>query len=211
MQEDAPQQIEEKMEAALLVERKGSAKAKNASESDDEGSLCGQPTTANAKRTRACAICEVKNSDKWYYCPEGLVESDHKPRPCVMCDSCGVRWRHCEWRRGRRWYERADDDLRADGIQYASSVEDSKSHSGGKSKEPKSKAANDDSPPPTSKGGRTVYPPTKPCLLCKRIEPRSQLAHCDRCSLSAHVCTSPGIWTLSQRLTLTTYSLLRYR
>lgn len=117
MQEDAPQQPEEKVAAASLIERKGSAKAKVDHGSDDEGSVVGPPTS---KRTRVCAICETKQAPKWYHCPEGLVETGNKPSPCVMCEDCGIRWRHCEslaepWRGGSG----ADPPSHAlDGIQY---------------------------------------------------------------------------------------------
>lgn len=104
IQEDAPQQPEEKAAAASRVEKKGSAKSKaSKNDSDDEGSVCGQPTSANAKRTRACAICDVKTSVKWFYCPEGLMDHEEKEKKVenkrqslVMCEDCGIRWRHCE-------------------------------------------------------------------------------------------------------------------
>ncbi|ORY92456.1 hypothetical protein BCR35DRAFT_297872 [Leucosporidium creatinivorum] len=157
IQEDAPQQPEEKAAAASRVEKKGSAKSKaSKNDSDDEGSVCGQPTTANAKRTRVCAICDVKTSVKWFYCPEGLTEHEekesNKPKPCVMCEDCGIRWRHCELGLVRR------SSTRRARLTLPSSR--------------------------TSKAGSPVAgtPPPK-----EKIEPRTHLAQCDRCSLAVHV------------------------
>lgn len=41
------------------------------------------------------------------------------------------------------------------------------------------------SPPPA----KPLYVP-KPCLLCKRLEPKSMLAQCRNCALSCHACQS---------------------
>lgn len=60
---------------------------------EEEGSICGQ---TSSKRPLACAICKGSESPKWYNCPTSLVEGDSKPSPCVMCEECGLRWRHCE-------------------------------------------------------------------------------------------------------------------
>ena len=65
-------------------------------EDDNEGSVCGEPATAAAAKSRVCAICEIKTAEIWYRCPEGLGERK-SPRGKIhmMCGPCSFRWRHC--------------------------------------------------------------------------------------------------------------------
>lgn len=96
MQEDIPQQIEEKVAAASRIERTGAAKSKG-STSDDEGSVAGAPVSAAAKRARGCAVCGTKTAKEWFRCPESLGQTSRASSDIhVMCDECGFRWRHCE-------------------------------------------------------------------------------------------------------------------
>lgn len=93
MQEDIPQQIEEKVAAASRIERTGKSKA---STSDDEGSVAGAPVSAAAKRARGCAVCGTKTAKEWFRCPESLGQTSRASSDIhVMCDECGFRWRHC--------------------------------------------------------------------------------------------------------------------
>lgn len=100
VQEDVPQQIEEKVAAASRLERKGKGSGKGKKDaketSDDEGSVCGAPATPAARRARICAVCTSRESSKWYRCPELIGTKTRSTDVHVMCEDCGVRWRHCE-------------------------------------------------------------------------------------------------------------------
>jgi hypothetical protein len=104
MQEDVPQQLEEKEAAASRVERKGSTRTRMhlpteevAHESEDETSECDEGVNAAARRARACAICAEKESDQWYRCPDALGTATKASVDVhVMCEDCSIRWRHCK-------------------------------------------------------------------------------------------------------------------
>lgn len=149
-------------------------------------------------------------------------KAEAKAKPLLMCEDCGIRWRHCELARSALVLPPSSADLSlltlADGIQYAPNADDPKAGpvlktaAAKAAAEAKAKAAvrpllsigvetiADLSPPQTSKASSPVagtppptkeksnLPPAKPCLLCKRIEPRTQLAQCDKCTLAVHVC-----------------------
>ena len=120
LQEDVPQQMEEKVAAAAQVERKGkgSGKGKAAAGSDDEGSICGPPTTAAAKRARTCAVCATKTSTRWYRCPEQIGMPTKTTDVHVMCQDCGIRWRHCAWSYSETCLTSSDALCRLVGMQY---------------------------------------------------------------------------------------------
>lgn len=108
LQEDEPQQPEEK--AAVVATRSGRKTGRKtaagraadddgrhaASDDDsDHGSVCAPARTPAQRRNRFCAVCETTESTKWWFCPDNICELEVKPNPVVMCDQCGVRWRHC--------------------------------------------------------------------------------------------------------------------
>ncbi|KAK4700557.1 hypothetical protein P7C70_g5687, partial [Phenoliferia sp. Uapishka_3] len=176
MQEDVPQQIEEKVAAAAKVERKGKgpAKGKCAVDSDDEGSICGAARTPAAKRARICAVCAVKTTPMWYRCPESIGSPTKTTDIHVMCRDCGLRWRHF----GMQYPPTTAEDLKL--------IAAGKPARKGEKVEPESKKKDSVKyraivPPVPSKP-----PPPKPCLLCKKLEPKVILAECIGCAISIH-------------------------
>ncbi|BGP15912.1 putative PHD type zinc finger protein with BAH domain-containing protein [Rhodosporidiobolus nylandii] len=193
IQEDEPTQPEEKVAAATRNAHQrptGSrrtraiAREEAAEEDDDSGSVVGQPTNPAGRRNRFCAICAETQSNKWYHCPENISELDVKPNPLVMCESCGIRWRHY----GAQYPAYGDElkpapqpkpptkkELEAIAAEEARIAEEERLRAieAAKPKEP--------TPPPP----KPVIPP-KPCLLCKRFEPKTALFQCDNCTLSVH-------------------------
>ncbi|GAA6058119.1 hypothetical protein JCM3770_005947 [Rhodotorula araucariae] len=190
LQEDEPQQPEEK--AAVVATRSGRRTGRKvdrvagggdddaratASDDDDHGSVCGAARTPAQRRNRFCAVCETTESDKWWYCPENICELEVKPSPMVMCDSCGIRWRHY----GAQYPPYGDEikPLPAERKKKDKALEEERRLAEEevavvvKPKEP--------TPPPP----KPVIPP-KPCLLCKRFEPKTALFQCDNCTISYH-------------------------
>lgn len=67
-----------------------------AGEDSDHGSIAPPARTPFQRKNRFCAICSTTETPKWYRCPNNISELDVKPTPLVMCESCGIRWRHCK-------------------------------------------------------------------------------------------------------------------
>ncbi|KAL8280660.1 hypothetical protein RQP46_006983 [Phenoliferia psychrophenolica] len=181
LQEDVPQQIEEKEAAAAQVERKGKGSGRNkaAVDSDDEGSVCGPPSTAAAKRARKCAVCATQVAPRWYRCPEQIGTPTKTTDIHVMCQDCGLRWRHF----GMQYPPTNPDDYK---LIPAAPAKISGRKSEKVEPEPKRKdsltKSRTTSPPPA----KPVDLPPTPCLLCKKLEPKSTLAQCSVCDLSIH-------------------------
>ncbi|GAA5970836.1 hypothetical protein JCM11641_004472 [Rhodosporidiobolus odoratus] len=194
LQEDEPTQPEEKVAAATRSVRRAPSQSKKRTravardeaadeEDDDNGSVCGQPTSLAQKRNRFCAICAETTSKKWYYCPDNVCELDVKPSPLVMCEDCGIRYRHY----GAQYPPYGDElkpvptpkqptkkELERIAAEEARLAEAAAAAiEAAKPKEP--------TPPPP----KPVIQP-KPCLLCKRYEPKTTRFQCDNCTLSVH-------------------------
>lgn len=243
LQEDEPTQPEEKATAVAARSKKTArrkARAAEEAESDgdnsDHGSVAPPAKTPAQRKNRFCAICSTADSPKWYRCPNNVSELDIKPNPLVMCENCGIRWRHCEralfcspqlTRDARE--SPADTSRATDGAQYPPYGDEIKPLPDRKKKS--AKTTSDDgkkavSPPFARKGCRpatstdssppppltcvlsqatpvptpapTVKEPTppppkpviipKPCLLCKRFEPKTALFQCRKCTVSYHAC-----------------------
>ncbi|GAA6007877.1 hypothetical protein JCM10207_004909 [Rhodosporidiobolus poonsookiae] len=195
-QEDEPTQPEEKVAAATRAARSSTAAASATrlrrtravareeaeEEEDDDGSVCGQSTTTTGRKNRFCAVCANPDSNKWYHCPPNISELDVKPSPLVMCEECGIRWRHY----GAQYPAYGDEikplpqpklpskkELEALAAEEERIAAEAAALEALKVKEP--------TPPPP----KPVIPP-KPCLLCKRFEPKTALFQCDNCTLSMH-------------------------
>ncbi|GAA6027490.1 hypothetical protein JCM8097_007887 [Rhodosporidiobolus ruineniae] len=175
-----------------------------ADEEDDEdnGSVCGQPSTAAGRRNRFCAICAETESRRWYFCPDNISELDVKPTPLVMCESCGIRWRHY----GAQYPPYGDElkplpqakgpskkELERIASEEARLAEEAAVEVALEPKEPT---------PPPPPPPKPVIPP-KPCLLCKRFEPKTTLFQCDNCTLAVHASCGglpEGIWPYDEWL-----------
>lgn len=103
LQEDVPaQNIEERV---VVISRSGRRASgvnyaedwfENDESSEDEGSVVGPALTATEKRNRICAVCSAKSSLTWYHCPESFGETAKAGKDHLMCNACGIRWRHCK-------------------------------------------------------------------------------------------------------------------
>ncbi|GAA5860030.1 hypothetical protein JCM1840_001847 [Sporobolomyces johnsonii] len=181
--EDELEQPEERAAATTRSNRRSTGKKATraavreeaATDDDDRGSVCGPPSTAAQKRNRFCAICEETQSTKWYHCPDNISELEVKPSPLVMCESCGIRWRHY----GAQYPPTADElkPLPASKKKQVAAEENKK-------KEVVKVVPKEPTPPPPPPPKPVI--PQKPCLLCKRYEPKRELYQCDQCTLSAH-------------------------
>lgn len=108
LQEDEPTQPEEKASAVAARSKKTARRRARAAddadpestetvdEDSDRGSVAPPARTPFQRRNRFCAICSTTETPKWYWCPNNISELEVKPNPLVMCESCGIRWRHCE-------------------------------------------------------------------------------------------------------------------
>ncbi|GAA5849428.1 hypothetical protein JCM8547_000445 [Rhodosporidiobolus lusitaniae] len=172
----------------LLLEDGGAGGGDSGDESDE--SICANPTTNAQKRMRFCAVCAADESRRWYFCPENVCELDVKPVPLVMCESCGIRWRHY----GAQYPPYGDELKPLPAVQLPSrkEVERAAAEEAREAKLAEEEAAaaasalvaakpKEPTPPPP----KPVVPP-KPCLLCKRFEPKTSLFQCDNCTLSVH-------------------------
>ncbi|GAA6062897.1 hypothetical protein JCM10212_004346, partial [Sporobolomyces blumeae] len=192
LQEDELQQPEERTAVASRSRRPTHKKATRANarvdptDSDDErGSVCDAPTNAAQRRTRFCAICEATDSNKWYHCPDNVSELEVKPVPLVMCETCGFRWRHY----GAQYPPTADDlkmvvdkpERKKRAVVAPPEDEPTSTAIRRTAREPKPKEPTPPPPPPP----KPVIP-KRPCLLCKRFEPKTALYQCDRCTLAGH-------------------------
>ncbi|GAA5923198.1 hypothetical protein JCM1841_005926 [Sporobolomyces salmonicolor] len=181
--EDELEQPEERAAATTRSNRRSAGKKATraavreeaATDDDDHGSVCGPPNTPAQKRNRFCAICEETESKKWYHCPDNISELEVKPSPLVMCESCGIRWRHY----GAQ-YPPTADELKP----FPSSKKKQVSAEDSKKKEVVKVVPKEPTPPPPPPPKPVI--PQKPCLLCKRYEPKRELYQCDQCTLSAH-------------------------
>ncbi|GAA5928195.1 uncharacterized protein JCM15063_003815 [Sporobolomyces koalae] len=204
LQEDELQQPEGRSAIATRARRPAHKKVTRANarandqeeDEDDHGSVCGQPTSMTGRRNRFCAICEGTESDKWYFCPENIVDLEVKPIPLVMCEPCGFRWRHYgaqyppatdEPRSSTDKPEKADKAEKSDKPERKKKApvmfgdEDDSVLVRRSGREPKPKE-----PTPPPKPPRKPIIPRKPCVLCKRFEPKYALYQCDRCTLAGH-------------------------
>ncbi|GJN89120.1 hypothetical protein Rhopal_002094-T1 [Rhodotorula paludigena] len=203
LQEDEPTQIEEKTAvvaaAVIATTRSGRKTGRKAardaaaavapgedgdpllmSDDEDHGSVCAPARTPAQRRNRFCAICEATESPKWWFCPDNICELEVKPNPCVMCDTCGVRWRHY----GAQ-YPPYGDELKPLPQEKKSKKDKAAEEEARKQAELEAAAALAAIREPTPPPPKPVIPP-KPCLLCKRFEPKTALFQCDNCTISYH-------------------------
>ncbi|CDR48211.1 RHTO0S16e03642g1_1 [Rhodotorula toruloides] len=191
LQEDEPQQPEEK--ATVVATRSGRQSRRRVTrdvfeeleerddEADDQASIAPPPKTPAQKRNRFCAICETTETEKWYWCPENICDLEVKPNPMVMCENCGIRWRHY----GAQ-YPPYGDELKPVPDKKKDSKKERERVAAEEAKRLAEEAAlaaasKEPTPPPP----KPVIPP-KPCLLCKRFEPKTALFQCDNCTISYH-------------------------
>ncbi|GAA5981852.1 hypothetical protein JCM10908_004638 [Rhodotorula pacifica] len=189
LQEDEPTQPEEKATAVAARSKKTArrkaraaedAEAESDGDNSDHGSVAPPAKTPAQRKNRFCGICSTTDTPKWYWCPNNISELEVKPNPLVMCETCGMRWRHY-------------------GAQYPPYGDEIKPLPDRKKK---AKAASDDgkkeasSATPVPTPAPVVKEPTppppkpviipKPCLLCKRFEPKTALFQCNKCTVSYH-------------------------
>lgn len=161
---------------------KGKAKAR--ATSDDEGSVVG-----GGGKGRECSLCDANESVRWYKCPttqldslETLELTAKSTKESVMCSECAIAWRHY-------------------GARTAAGILD-----GTQTNKRKGARHRSDTPEPTPELIRVPTPPPiapapppkpvlvpKPCVLCRRLEPKAALFQCHKCTLSAHGACY-GVW-----------------
>ncbi|GAA5870279.1 hypothetical protein JCM3774_004631 [Rhodotorula dairenensis] len=185
LQEDEPTQPEEKATAVAARSKKTArrkARAAEEAESDgdnsDHGSVAPPAKTPAQRKNRFCAICSTTDSPKWYRCPNNVSEIEVKPNPLVMCENCGIRWRHY----GAQ-YPPYGDEIKP--------LPDRKKKAAKAASEDGKKEATPVPTPAPSVKEPTPPPPKpvivpKPCLLCKRFEPKTALFQCSKCTVSYH-------------------------
>ncbi|GAA6018993.1 hypothetical protein JCM8202_000634 [Rhodotorula sphaerocarpa] len=188
LQEDEPTQPEEKASAVAARSKKTARRRARAAddadlestetvdEDSDRGSVAPPARTPFQRRNRFCAICSTTETPKWYWCPNNISELEVKPNPLVMCESCGIRWRHY----GAQYLPYGDE---------IKPLPDRKKKAKAASEEGKKEATPVPAPPPVKEP--TPPPPkpvvvAKPCLLCKRFEPKTALFQCNNCTISYH-------------------------
>ncbi|KWU46247.1 hypothetical protein RHOSPDRAFT_28511 [Rhodotorula sp. JG-1b] len=185
LQEDEPTQPEEKATAVAArskktARRKARAAAAEEAESDgensDRGSVAPPAKTPSQRKNRFCAICSTTETPKWYWCPNNISELEVKPNPLVMCENCGIRWRHY----GAQYPPYGDEikPLPDRKKKAKASSEDGKKEASLRTPAP---VVKEPTPPPP----KPVIVP-KPCLLCKRFEPKVALFQCSNCTISYH-------------------------
>lgn len=105
-QEDVPTQTVDERERVVVISRSGRRASgvnyaedwfENDESSEDEGSVVGPAVSVSEKRGRICAVCTTKSSPEWYHCPESFGETAKAGKDHLMCNDCGVRWRHCKF------------------------------------------------------------------------------------------------------------------
>ncbi|KAM0752172.1 hypothetical protein T439DRAFT_324248 [Meredithblackwellia eburnea MCA 4105] len=185
IQEDVPQQVEEKVAAATRLARKGKAKSKNSID-DDEGSVCGVPTVAAHRKARVCAVCESKSSAKWYRCPEMMGKPTSSGDIHVMCEDCGLRWRHY----GMQFPPTNPEDFKVVPPPKPTVTAASATKKPDKPEKPEKEKAESSVPKKKEATPKVLPPPPppppNPCVMCGKLDPKGTLAQCMDCKLSAH-------------------------
>lgn len=161
-------------------------------------SLVPSPPPRSKRKNGPCAVCEAKDSPAWYRCP-GQTGNFWSAKEKTLCEGCSVQWRHCECLscfRGRVTELLTMRNADANDLLY---TDDSRSRSRNKHKaKEKEKARSAQTPDPVidSAALDSMLSPAssltpepeepfrqelvaRPCVLCKRMDPK--VWHLYRC------------------------------
>lgn len=65
---------------------------------NDNASIADEQMLQQGGNELECAVCLTHSADAWYRCPDGLGEhGTHVRKHKVMCPSCSIQWRYCEF------------------------------------------------------------------------------------------------------------------
>ncbi|KAH8925695.1 hypothetical protein BT69DRAFT_1260097, partial [Atractiella rhizophila] len=178
---------------SLLEEKKLAAAANDISTTNaavEEESMCGSPPPEIARGR--CLVCETRQSERWYRCPEHIgMKTGGKGENRWMCETCGLHW---------RCYGNVQPPPPVLPLVAEPALVKKSRASTGRSKNAELKAAptltKTREPPPPLPPKVTKQPtppppspkplPPKPCLICKRLDPKASLYVCTNCGMSVH-------------------------
>ncbi|SGZ28370.1 BQ5605_C027g10323 [Microbotryum silenes-dioicae] len=215
VQEDIPAQMDERAMAASAAspdkkKKKSSAKnggrvasgqdSSNANDSDGESVVDAPKSVVVGKKEWTCSICDITKTPKWYLCPDTLNDDLVTPEPCVMCEECGIRWRHY----GIQFAPTDTDDLAKTAPLPDGIVHNPRDFKGKKVAAPSDATTTASAAQAGPKAGAGAItgavvpvkatvasgshePVWRPCLLCKRVPPMREHASCLNCGMTVHV------------------------
>lgn len=124
--------------------------------SEDEGSLYNATFTAATRMQ--CAACSTRTSAVWWKCPRTVQGT-------AMCESCGSNYR----KYGVISFVKSDD---------------------AKNRLPEKKESRKRAKGDTGSGASTPVPQSAPklppCVCCRKMEPKANMARCKTCTFSVH-------------------------